>query len=131
MVEDNIKEMSKQLRAAVRAKSWSQVRQTQIGVELLEVMGEISTYIEENASLFQLGRKSLSRFDGDTMDVDDKIAHVTYDEESDNSPTDVWDEDTGTWVEDFGNIDFEKEWLKLGKVVLTFMKDLSKWVDKK
>lgn len=73
----------------------------------------------------------VSRFDGDTMDVDDKIAHVTYDEESDNSPTDVWDEDTGTWVEDFGNIDFEKEWLKLGKVVLTFMKDLSKWVDKK
>lgn len=63
--------------------------------------------------------------------MNDKITYVIYDEESDESPTDVWDEDTGNWVEDFGNIDFEKKWLKLGKVVLTFMKDLSKWVDTK
>ncbi|QDS74269.1 hypothetical protein FKW77_003279 [Venturia effusa] len=126
-VEHNIKELSKQLRNAVGAKSWSLVRRTQIGAELLEAMGAISSYIEENASLFQLGRRSLSKYNDDTMEVGksyEDIIHAQFQEVSESTCC-VEDH------EDFEETDFDKEWLKLGKVVLTFIKDLENWVGTK
>lgn len=133
MAEENIKTLSKQLRDAVKEQSWARVRQTQIGAELLDAMEAIIVNIEENASLYQFGRKSLSKLDGDIMNLDhgdDELTHALFDESDDSSPV-VWDEYPGTYIEDSGNINFDTEWIKLGKVVLKFLKELGRWMNRK